>query len=353
LLAVDLFTGLLIFTVTVKKPLTVNIPVGSEWNIARRVLDEWPQFQLRESIHPKVDIYADHYPLVIEVKRSVGGAAHAWQIIHQMSPVPEAVLVVAEQIGESARRVLRDNGINYIDGAGNAHIEFPRFYLHVEGKAPAPLKYPARLRGKAATIAQALLLYPERDWTIKKAADEAHVSPSLTHRILERLESEGFISSRGRGPMKSRHLVNAQGLLDALASETEAPRDSQAFYRLARDGAEAATLTRQMLTKAGVRCVVTGSAAASKLAPNITAIPVGELWVTEQASLSRAANLGGLKPTDQGANVVLMQSAGDTAFAFADERRGLANWVRIYLDLLAVPRRGEEQAALLRSRMLR
>lgn len=121
-------------------------------------------------------------------------------------------------------------------------------------------------------------------------------------------------------------------------------------FRLARDpGAQVATLSR-LLTEAKIDHAVTGAAAAAQLAPFITTIPVTDVWVTEVRALADVAAAAGAEAVRDGHNVAFRHAKDDIPLTLRAQHNGawLANNFRIYLDLLADPRRGREQADRLR-----
>ena len=92
---------------------------------------------------------------------------------------------------------------------------------------------------------------------------------------------------------------------------------------------------------------MTGAAAASLIAPFVTAVSVAEVWVTARAARGSLADAAGGELADSGYNVVFLQANDDTPLAFRDKTAGLwlVNRFRLYAELRRDPRRGQEQAA--------
>ncbi len=341
------------------KMLSVNIeaPVGAR---ALRILRGLPGVGAEHAQRGRLSVGGQTLPVAVESKARVD-AAQAWRIVHRLeaSPAPH-LLVVAQESTKEARRILADHRIGVADGHGNAHVEFPGVLIHVEtgrdgGRRPTPAGQP-RLAGKAGVGAQALLLHPDRRWGVNDLAREAGISVGLAHRVLSRLEAERVLAAKGRGPRRARTVADPRALLDLWAEEAEDRRVVRTLvYVLARNPRELLDRLSGGLEEHGIRYAVTGAAAASLLAPFVTAVPLTELWLGAAVPPEEAAVAAGGEIVESGNNVVLLQAADDTPLAYARKVDGawVANDFRIYRDLLRDPRRGREQAGRFREEVIR
>ena len=160
--------------------------------------------------------------------------------------------------------------------------------------------------------------------------------------------------AQGNGPARVRRVVNAGALLDLFAEEAdEQPRRTPA-YLLAQTNRQLIDLLGRNLDRAGVECALTGAAAASILAPFLTAVPLAHVWVNELAAPEDLYAGAQADPAADGANVIFLQAKADGPLAFREQVQGiwLANRFRIYADLLDDPRRGKEQAQKLREEVI-
>ena len=298
--------------------------------------------------------------VAVEVKRRAN-AATAWQIVQQSRAAPDGnLLLVAGATTAEAREILERHGVAVVDGLGNAHVELPGLLLHTEGQrgrrsdAPRPQTH-ARLAGKGGVAAQALLLQPERDWKVQDLAGEAGVSVGLAHRVLARLEREGLVTAEGAGPRRVRRVADPTALLDLWAEEnTDRSVRRVRAYRLAREPRVLADAMSAGLDAAGIDHAVTGAAAAARIAPFITAVPVAEVWVDSVAALEEAAAATGAELAETGHNRAFLQANGDEPLAFRREVDGIwaVNPFRLFYDLRNDPRRGHEQAETLRREVI-
>jgi hypothetical protein len=297
--------------------------------------------------------------VAVVVKRRAN-AATAWQLVQQAEDAPDGnLLLVADATTAEARDILQRHGVGVVDGRGNAHVELAGLLLHVEERRKSadapPARAPARLMGKAGVAAQALLLRPDHDWHVQDLAAEAHISLGLAHRVLARLETEGVVAAEGAGPRRVRRVTDATALFDLWAEENRdrAVRRVRA-YRLAREPRQLVDAMSAGLHAAGIEHAVTGAAAAARLAPFVTAVPVAEVWYSAVASPEEVAAATGAEVVDTGHNVVFAQSDGDEPLAFRREVDGIwtVNPFRLFYDLRNDPRRGPEQADMLRREVI-
>ncbi len=175
---------------------------------------------------------------VAEVKNSSRSApvAHAAlqarRFADQLGAVP---LVVVPFMGAAGAEACRDLGVGFVDLSGNAHIEAPGLYVHVEGK---PNLFVVRGRpaspfaSRSSRITRALLADLGRHWTQNKLAAAVDLDPGFTSRILRRLEDEGFITRAG-----GRVQVLEPGLLvDAWAEDYQPAREQTDVERILSAG---------------------------------------------------------------------------------------------------------------------
>jgi len=286
-------------------------------------------------------------PVLVEVKRTAN-AATARQLVAMVGAHPKRPLIlIAGETTADARDILDEHGIGVIDGLGNAHVELPGLLLHIQGDRPRRRTQPAtKLRGKAGVVAQALLLDHERPWQIDEMAQRAGVSVGLAHRIMKRLQDEGVAVAEGTGPQRVRRIPDPAALLDLWTEEMEDKPRRTFAYLLAQTPRALVEQLGTNLADAGVEHALTGAAAAMRLAPFVTAVPVAEVWVTETAAPENLYDWARVDPVGEGHNVVFLQAKDDTPLAFREKAEDLwlANRFRIYADLRRDPRRGREQA---------
>lgn len=359
------FTVYSIFTITVNNAELVKIGGAVEQDAAR-ILRDVPGVMLeppQPTLRGDVIIRAGEVAVVVELKaRRLTNAAGAQQVIAHARELPANthLVVVAQSITEEAREQLTQAGVGFIDATGAIRLNLPGLVVWRDGQRPG---VPARtttqlitLSGKAGVAAQALLREPARPWSVHDLADHANVSVGLVHRLFIRLESEGLLQAEGRGPRKTRRVTTPTALLDLWAEEMR-DRDVRQLraYRLARDAGALAATVSKALTDTNIDHAVTGAAAAARLAPFVTAIPIIEVWVPELNDLQLVATAARAPEVAEGHNLIFRSARADIPLTFRkrDKNVWIADTLRVYLDLRADPRRGREQAARLREGVIR
>ncbi len=298
--------------------------------------------------------------VIVEIKRRANPAT-AWQLVQygQLFPNTPMLLIAGETTSE-ARKILADHGIGFIDGLQNVHIELPGLMFHIEGQkrergtASARLRPPTRLSGKAGVAAQALLLHPDRDWSLGDLAEEAGIARAFAHRVLSRLQDEGVVVADGAGPRRTRHVTDPAALLDLWAEEQRDQPQRTRAYLLAQTPQQLIERLGSNLTGADIGYALTGAAGASLVAPFVTAVPVVEAWVAATAAPEEVLRGARAEPVTEGQNVVFLQGKNDLPLAFREhwDHVWIANRFRLYLDLRRDPRRGREQADHLREEVI-
>ena len=148
---------------------------------------------------------------VVEYKRHV-----ATQDIRLVTAQLEQHLATAENLHGKALRglllapfirprqaaELRARGIDYVDLAGNVHLEGPGVYVHVEGKRPDKDERvrPGRLTRGWVKIAMALLVRPElRPGPYRPIAAAAGVAVGTVGACMKDLEARGHVEAGVHG----------------------------------------------------------------------------------------------------------------------------------------------------------
>jgi len=126
-------------------------------------------------------------------------------------------LVVADRLAKRVRRELEAAGFAYADGTGAIHVDLPGLLLHIEPERPTArggIPRPAGMGVVGVRVVQCLLGDPTREWSVADLARQAACAAGEAHRIIVRLEAEGFVETSGRGKALRRHVENPGALLD-------------------------------------------------------------------------------------------------------------------------------------------
>ncbi len=283
-------------------------------------------------------------------------------------------IAIAEMLSPGARELLREQGISYFDASGTMFINMDGWLIDVERASKRKPRRPAALFSGAREQVVHALLY--RWWQARKRpqdftedgyfagtdiVDLSRTSPYTVSQTLKELDLEEIVESTGSGPHQRRRLQRPAALLDSWAQSWRLRRDP--VHRYYWYGADRNLDAFAAIADGRQGWLVTGAAAANKLAPTLTRVQSVELIVPSAEFQGRrfeelqgllASN--GMEPADKGANVYLIERNG-TALQFdqpdpASGRIQMASPFIQYLDLLNGQGRNKELAASFRRSVL-
>lgn len=266
------------------------------------------------------------------------------------SPSSAPALVVSTFLTPSTRQRLRAANLNFLDLTGNVRLVLARPGLYVETRGadvdPSPKRQPGRsLRGaKAARIVRALCDF-DLPLSISNVADKARVDISYASRLVEWLSQEAVLDRKPRGPVES---VDTPALIRRWAQDYAVLTTNDARSFLDARGIE--HLVRGVSDGSiGSRYAITGSIAANRIAP----IAPARLAMLYVGDVELAASRLGLRPTEVGANVMLLSPFDDVVFdrTWTDNGLTLAAPSQVAADLLTSPGRAPSEAEAILERL--
>ncbi|MFQ5890877.1 MAG: hypothetical protein ACE5JR_12625 [Gemmatimonadota bacterium] len=111
-------------------------------------------------------------------------------------------IVAAPYISPEAGRICRNEGVGYLDPAGNCALTFANLFIERQGIArPTQERRPLRslFAPKAGRALRVLLEEPGRSWTLQALAERAKVSLGLAFKVKERLLDLEFVLEGDEG----------------------------------------------------------------------------------------------------------------------------------------------------------
>src|SRR5436309_7778531 len=116
-----------------------------------------------------------------EIRRELPGA----------HPVAAAVY-----IGPQSARILKNNGLGFVDLSGNCYLAFENVLIEKEGKRNVrPSTRPLRslFAPRATRVVRVLLIEPARAWRLEELGKAAGVSLGHTHNVVKRLQELAWV----------------------------------------------------------------------------------------------------------------------------------------------------------------
>ncbi|MGI8752560.1 MAG: type IV toxin-antitoxin system AbiEi family antitoxin [Acidimicrobiales bacterium] len=244
--------------------------------------------------------------MVVEVKRVFGprdaerllpGVGKTLRTLSSHIPI----LVIAPWLSHKTQELLTVDGINYLDLTGNALIRLdnPTLYVETQGasKDPSPpARNKARVQGAKAGRLIRVLVDVRPPYGVRELAASAELAFSYVSRILDTLDDEALFERFERGRVKT---VDVGGLIRRWVETYDVFRANKAQRYLAPAGAASAL---EQLRVVSTRTAVTGSFAASRLAP-VAAPALLAVYTDDPRTVAEAL---GLIPADQGANITIL-----------------------------------------------
>lgn len=268
------------------------------------------------------------------------------QLLQYRSKNPEVYgVLVAPYLSPQSAEVCAENGIGYVDLAGNCRLRFRQVYVERKGR-PNPAPQRRNLRSlyspRATRVLRVLLLDPKKTWKLQPLAQESGVSLGQVFNVKKMLADREWIRSSEEG----LRLVEPTPLLaewsENYSYRRNTPRD---FYSLDLPG-DVETKLAGACRDAGITYALTGFSAAARLAP---AVRYQRVTAYVQDDINDIAQRLGLKEVTSGANVTLLSPYDEGVFYGVSGVNGveIVSAVQAYLDLVGYRGRGEEAATFL------
>lgn len=267
---------------------------------------------------------------------------------------PAYAMLGSNFIGPRMREVCREEGVGYLDLAGNCYLRLDDFYLEKEvEKNPFPrLGRPASLFTPISSrILRAFLEEPKREWTVLELSRTTRVSLGQTSNVCRRLLEEKYVA-KAQGRIQ---IAEPGKLLDDWREEYVGTKStSLAYYSLERDPAQIMARVAATASPRRWRYAVTSFAAASVIAPFVRGVGNVVWYVQYAAAIDPWVKALDLRPVEAGPNVTLLVPYDEGVFYRTQTVNGLTlvGNIQMYLDLYNNPARGKEQAEFLRQQKI-
>ena len=277
-----------------------------------------------------------------------GGLRQARDLLAGRKRRPD--VAAARRMSPGARAALSAEGIGWVDETGAAEIVSGPLIISRSGLPVEDPPRPFRWTPSVLAVAEALLCGKRA--TVDDMREATGLSAGSATYALSGLTKLGLLSAEApRGRNSARRVCDQDRLLDKYAAAAEMPTTFLAVGVTWQDIATGLCEIGRRWDDAGIAWAATGAVAASALAPYLTTVWTGEVYVDQAtiAGIESAAAYASLQPM-KGGRLTLRPFPTMTAGRLAELRDGLrvAPWPRVYADLRTAGVRGEEAAEHLR-----
>jgi len=295
--------------------------------------------------------------LIIEIK-SIGEPRHVERAISQLKLYANSVtnsypIVASSYLSEKSREICKELNVGYLDLTGNIFIDLP--YIHIE-KETKKARIAEKKRQKSlfspisTRIIRTLLIGPNSDWSIKSLSNKTGASLGYTHRVVERLLNEKFLSRDKNFRLK---LNDPKKLLEDWR-ETYSYRQNTIypFYTFEKNKDSFFKKLSKISNSNNLKYALTLHSGAHLIAPYVR---FTEIHFYIDSSLEIWKEKLDLRPVESGANIYLLKPYDIGVFQgiqTINELKIVSN-IQLYLDLYNYPKRGKEQAEFLREKKLK
>jgi hypothetical protein len=295
--------------------------------------------------------------LLISV-RSIGEARMAEMAVTQLRRMQRALpssypIFAAPFVSERARSICKEEGIGYIDLAGDAYLQFGPVLIDKEGagvRAVEQRSLRTLYAPKATRVLRAILQTPSETTRITDLSRRCSMSLSGVFLVVRLLQDKGYID---RGADKRIKVRDPKRLLLDWAQSWSIERSRAARYFSFEKSTDrliegiSATAKRVKADYA-----FTGMAGASMVAPFTR---YDDVWLYVRDGKDRLIEGLDLRPVASGANVVLLDPYDEGVFMGAREIGGarVVSDIQLFVDLFTYPARGREQAEQLLEKAIR
>src|SRR5215470_11882618 len=167
----------------------------------------------------RFQLAGQEYTIVVEVS-SLGQPRQIRASVTRLNEIRKELpgahpVAAAAYIGPQSARILKNNGLGYVDLSGNCYLAFGNVLIEKEGKRNVrPSTRPLRslFAPRATRVVRVLLIEPGRVWRLEELAKAAAVSLGHSHNVVKRLEDLAWVD---RDENQRIHLGKPADLLES------------------------------------------------------------------------------------------------------------------------------------------
>ena len=260
-------------------------------------------------------------------------------------------IFMAPYIAPRTAEICRQDGIGYIDFAGNCRLTFGGVYIEQRGN-PNPLSEKRDLRSlyspKAARILRVILNNPRKNWKMQDLAREAEVSLGQAANVKKLLDSRELIEKAEEGFTLREPFSLLSEWSQNYVFRKNRTRDFYSLKSIPDIEAEIAEVCeRNKITYA-----LTGFSGAARFT---SAVRYQRAMAFVDAEEDQLLKLFEFKEVSSGANVTLLMPYDAGVYYGVTTKEGIrvVSPVQLYLDLMGFKGRGEEAANALLEEVIR
>ena len=258
---------------------------------------------------------------------------------------------MAPYISPRAAEICKQDGIGYVDLAGNCRLCFGSVYIEQRGR-PNVFAEKRDLRSlyspRAERVLRVLLIKPKKSWKTVDLADEARVSLGQVSNVKKLLLDREWIAVKKPG----FELTEPGELLQEWKKNYSFPRNEIISLYSLKSIAQTEADISEYCQRKGLKYAFTGFSGAARFAPTVR-YNRATAYI-EEANEDTITDLD-FKEVSSGANVSLIKPYDDGVYYGSRDVKGtrIVSPIQVYLDVFGFRGRGEEAAQALLDQVIR
>ena len=199
-------------------------------------------------------------------------------------------IVIVPEISPDAARVCLQEGVGYLDYAGNCLLSFDSVFVHKTGRVTESNRR-KRSRSwyspRAERVVRTLLLHPNRSWRLRDLANEALVTPNQALHIKEHLGQLNWLENTKEGFRLGRPDL----LLDEWTTNYEPDRSTEHRFKSSKGLLELETGLAGVCSEHIIPYALMGYSAAMRFDPMLKHNRLSAYIVADMAKVVTALDL--------------------------------------------------------------
>ncbi len=254
-------------------------------------------------------------------------------------------IIGVKYISDDSAQICKENGIGYIDLAGNCFLKFGKVFIERKNY-PNPYKEKRIIRSiftpKASRILRVMLSNPKKFWQLQELAKESDVSLGQAYKVKERLLDLEYVSEENRNIVLKRPEV----LLSKWSENYSFRKNKLYDYFSFGEPRDFEQKIADYCEKNSITYAFTLFSGADLVAPYTR---YNRVFMYIKEKYQEIASAFQLKQVDSGPNVTILEPFDDGIFYGIQEINGMCvvGNIQLYLDLMSYKGRGEETARFL------
>ena len=321
-----------------------EIPFAQRSKVEQRIIPE----PGRPEIVARININERERVILAEVK-SNGQSRLIREAIAEILKYRETYadaygLVIAPCMTPQAAKICKQEGIGYLDFAGNCHLNFDFVFVSKTGRTEAAPKKKAKFRSwfspRAECVLRALMTFPQRTWQIRELAHEAHVTPNQALNIKHHLARRQWLKDCQRGFCLSRPDL----LLDEWSENYLPGRSTERTFSSEKSVVELECALAAVCQDQIIPYALMGFSAAMRFDPLLQHDRVSAYVLSDLSKVIAALQLTEAPAGKSNVSLLIPYDEGVLRGAQQFDHAKITTSIQTYLDLINLEGRGEKAA---------